>query len=238
MLQVLWAGLTRARRWRDGFGEVAVLKAPVEEEREGNDRGQNDDANAEIERQSPVAPLKSRVMSDSPLRNQLMISVRVKLTERRIDCFDLQVLHAFVVDRFLAEEDHQQAAGDCRLTCGSRTRQEWHGAGRESPPLRSPRPAVGGGALHPQLSSTMSSRGRLKSRAILKASARLGSCFPVSMSLIVWRDTPSSFARSPCDHLLDARSSRSRFVIARSSIRRTSAPCAWLPQSSSPALGN
>ena len=53
--------------------------------------------------------------------------------------------------------------------------------------------------------SKTSSIARLKSRAILNASGRLGSYFPRSSAMMVWRDTSRRSARSPCDHPRSAR---------------------------------
>jgi hypothetical protein len=50
----------------------------------------------------------------------------------------------------------------------------------------------------------------LKSRAIEKASGKLGSYFPVSIALIVCRDTRNRSAKSPCDQDRSARSTRRR----------------------------
>ncbi len=52
-----------------------------------------------------------------------------------------------------------------------------------------------------------------KTRAILKASGRLGSYFPVSIALMVPRATPTWAASSACDHSFSARNTRSRVFI-------------------------
>src|SRR5208282_2252493 len=52
-----------------------------------------------------------------------------------------------------------------------------------------------------------------KARAILNASGRLGSYFPVSMALMVPRATPTWAASSACDHSFSARNTRSRVFI-------------------------
>jgi hypothetical protein len=55
-------------------------------------------------------------------------------------------------------------------------------------------------ALHYLASDSKMSSMRIRnSRAIRKASVRLGSYFSVSIAFTVWRDTPRCFARSPCD---------------------------------------
>src|SRR5579863_4570993 len=60
----------------------------------------------------------------------------------------------------------------------------------------------------------MVSMGCSKSRAMAKARGRLGSYFPVSIALTVWRDTLSRPAKSAWDHSRSARKTRSRFFIA------------------------
>ena len=47
--------------------------------------------------------------------------------------------------------------------------------------------------------------------AILKANGKLGSYFPVSMALMVWRETSSRRARSACDQSRSARLTLSLF---------------------------
>jgi hypothetical protein len=80
-------------------------------------------SNADIERHALVAELKSRVMSNSRLRSQLMIDQRAGKANRegRVDRLELQVLNPFVVNRFLGEEDHHQASSDRR----GRADPEW-----------------------------------------------------------------------------------------------------------------
>src|SRR6202050_3605597 len=60
----------------------------------------------------------------------------------------------------------------------------------------------------------MSSMDCSKSRAMAKASGRLGSYFSVSIAFTVWRDTLSRPAKSAWDHSRSARKTRSRFFIA------------------------
>src|SRR5262249_3298422 len=59
----------------------------------------------------------------------------------------------------------------------------------------------------------ISSMGLPNSRAILKASGRLGSYLPVSIAVTVWRDTSRRSARSPWDQSRSARSTFRRFFI-------------------------
>jgi len=66
--------------------------------------------------------------------------------------------------------------------------------------------------------------GQLEQARHFEASGRLGSYFSVSMALMVWRETPSLSASSACDHSLAARSSRRRFFIYTSAMKRTTDP--------------
>ena len=54
---------------------------------------------------------------------------------------------------------------------------------------------------------------RPKSRAALNANGRLGSYLPVSMALIVWRETSRRAARSAWVQSRSARSTLSRFLM-------------------------
>ena len=56
------------------------------------------------------------------------------------------------------------------------------------------------------------------SGAMRKASSRLGSYLPVSMALIVWRETPNLPARSACDQSRSARSTFRRVFIRTAGI--------------------
>ena len=67
----------------------------------------------------------------------------------------------------------------------------------------------------PETGSKIASMGWLKTRAILKASGRLGSYLPVSIAFTVWRDTWRRPASSACDQSRSARRTRSRFFMAR-----------------------
>src|ERR1700693_4943953 len=64
----------------------------------------------------------------------------------------------------------------------------------------------------------MSSMLRLKRRAILNASGRLGSYFPTSSALIVWRLTSSFSPRSACDQSRSARKTRRVFFTSWSAV--------------------
>src|SRR5262245_52958784 len=52
-----------------------------------------------------------------------------------------------------------------------------------------------------------------KTAAMTKASGKLGSYFPCSIEMTVWRDTASFSARYCCDQPFASRSSRTRFFI-------------------------
>src|SRR6188768_387691 len=72
-----------------------------------------------------------------------------------------------------------------------------------------------GRCLH---ASKISSTGSLNSFPIFSANGRLGSYFSVSIALIVWRETASFSASSPCDHSRAVRSSLRRFFMDGSAV--------------------
>ena len=59
-------------------------------------------------------------------------------------------------------------------------------------------------------------RGLEKNRARFMASGRDGEYRPVSMALMVWRETPIAPANSPCDIPFAARTSRTAFLMVES----------------------